>query len=612
MATDNILNQQFPTQKNAYLAFDSLSLKQHIKNRLNESGVLTDQNFEGSYIATLIDIVAYTFNVLMFYLNKTSPESLFSDSQLYENMNRIVKLLDYKPVGRQTSTLTFQMSCDGIGETENIGLYTIPRYSYIDIDGIFYSFNEDITFAKTLSGQTEALADVSNEKLLYQGFFVEHPIYVATGQENEIVFLSIGDDVIIDHFNIDVYVKQAGGTWEKWEKSVSLYLEDASAKRFEIRYNEDKIYELKFGNNINGKKLNENDQVAIYYLQSDGSNGEVGVGILNGKNLIAYNTSQFNAILNDDVNDQYSFLTDLTSLNFNNDTVSTYAASEESVDSIRENAPGVFRSQYRLITTSDYENYIKTNFANLIHDVKVVNNWTYLSEHMKYYFDLGLTKPTDITQVLYNQVMFGDACNFNNIYALAVPKTITASQNQASVLTPAQKHLIMSSMKSEKMLTSEVIILDPVYVAVDFALSLATNSATVDDINQTQLLIIKESTSRRDSTSIKNDIADIFIDYFDRANLNLNQPLDIKQLTTDILNVNGVKTFYVQRVDDNTITFEGLSMLVWNPVYANDVTTVVKNVTLPYFKFPYLNNKNTLTNRIIVQDEARIYENVEF
>ena len=42
----------------------------------------------------------------MFYLNKTSTESLFSDAHIYENMNRIVKLIDYKPVGNQSATLS--------------------------------------------------------------------------------------------------------------------------------------------------------------------------------------------------------------------------------------------------------------------------------------------------------------------------------------------------------------------------------------------------------------------------------------------------------------------------------------------------------------------------
>ena len=92
----------------------------------------------------------------MFYLNRTSTESMFSDAQIYENMNRIVKMIDYKPVGRQTSTLSFNASALGTGTTQDTGLYTIPRYSFFQVNGISYSFNEDITFVKTVSGQTGA------------------------------------------------------------------------------------------------------------------------------------------------------------------------------------------------------------------------------------------------------------------------------------------------------------------------------------------------------------------------------------------------------------------------------------------------------------------------
>ena len=66
----------FPIKKDALLQFDALSIKQHIKERLNRAGVFTDQNFEGSHISTVIDIVAYVFNTLLFYLNRTSSESL--------------------------------------------------------------------------------------------------------------------------------------------------------------------------------------------------------------------------------------------------------------------------------------------------------------------------------------------------------------------------------------------------------------------------------------------------------------------------------------------------------------------------------------------------------
>ena len=604
-----------PSTKDGYLCFDALSLKQHIKDRLNESGIFTDQNYEGSYISTIIDIISYTFNVLMFYLNKTSSESMFSDAQIYENMNRIVKLIDYKPIGFQTSTLAFNARALGSGETSTAGLYTIPRYSYFQLGGISYSFNEDITFSKTTDGTDEDLTDISTQKLLYQGKYEEYPTYTTIGQENEIMYLVPGDNILIDHFNIDVYIKanpSEGGSWEQWKSTPSLYLENSDAKKYEIRLNENKHYEIKFGNGINGKKLDSGSSIAIYYLRSAGSDGEIGVGVLNGQTLTKFETNQFNAILTDVVDGAYTFLGDMSTLQFVNDSVSTYSGKEEDADSIRANAPGIFRSQYRLVTESDYENYVKTNFANLISDVKVVNNWRYLSEQMKYYYDLGINSPNLASRPLYNQVLFGDACNFNNVYVIGVPKIVATSLQPVVVLSPSQKELMISSMRSEKTLTSETIIVDPIYVGAGIAISKTGGVITPEDVENSTLTIIKDANSRRDNSSIRLEVAKIFTDYFNRQNSKLGQTIDIKTITSDILSVNGVSTFFTQRKDDPNVRSERLSLLLWNPVYETDAVTLLTNYTLPYFKFVYLHNASSFSNYITVTSNSRIYENIEF
>ena len=58
----NSVNTDFTLPRDAYATFDALTLKQHIKDRLNEGGVFTDQNFEGSNLSSLIDIVAFSYH----------------------------------------------------------------------------------------------------------------------------------------------------------------------------------------------------------------------------------------------------------------------------------------------------------------------------------------------------------------------------------------------------------------------------------------------------------------------------------------------------------------------------------------------------------------------
>ena len=60
-------NTDFTLARNNYTSFDALTLKQLIKQRLNEEGVFTDQVFEGSNISAIIDIIAYSYHTLLFY-----------------------------------------------------------------------------------------------------------------------------------------------------------------------------------------------------------------------------------------------------------------------------------------------------------------------------------------------------------------------------------------------------------------------------------------------------------------------------------------------------------------------------------------------------------------
>ena len=132
----------YPVPKNAYLAFDGLSIKQKIKDRLTQTKIFTDQNYEGSNLAAFNDAFGMGLSLLIYYLNQSSVNGQFSETTIYENINRIAKELDYKPVGYQTASVNFSLSAENL----NAGFYTIPRYSNISIGGLNYSVNEDISF----------------------------------------------------------------------------------------------------------------------------------------------------------------------------------------------------------------------------------------------------------------------------------------------------------------------------------------------------------------------------------------------------------------------------------------------------------------------------------
>jgi hypothetical protein len=607
MATNNQYND-YTLPIDGYAAFDALSLKNLIIKRLNSTNNYTDQRFEGSNLSSIIDIIAYSYHVLLFYLNRTSAESTFTTAELYENVNKIVKLIGYNPIGKQSAILPFKARANNVLPA---GTYTIPRYSYFNINGTTYAFNTDVTFTKATDTDAE-LADLQDNNLLYQGSFTEYPSYFANGAPFEVLTLTVvdpnGANVNIDHFNIDVYVKDtaANSKWVLWAPTQSLFLERSNATRYEIRLNENGRYEIKFGNNINGQQLNTGAEVAIYYLQTNEQRGEVGPGLLDNKKLFFYNTAKFNAIKGDTISTNSNLLTTAQAANitFSNVDASTKYVAAEDVASIKANAPNTFKSQFRLITSDDFINHINKNYSNIIASTQVVNNWDYVSGHLKYYFDLGVSKPDITSRVLFNQVKFADSSNFNNVYIYAVPKLVktTSLSTRVSYLNSAQKQLILNDLDSVKLTTAEVIINDPVYVEIDLGVSSSQETLTPSIGDSTTLVIQRAVTSKRDANLLKQLVAGIITDYFATTKDNLGLALSVTDLTNQILAVEGVENVTTQRtVDGVTYRVPGVSFIAYNPVYPfTDIDIYAQDIKLPYFKYPYLKDSLNFINKISV------------
>ena len=87
------------SRNNDYLRFSAYSIKDLITRKLSDNSSFTDQIYEGSNLAILIDIFSYMAQCLLYNINNAAAESMFADTQLYENMNRLVKFLNYNPKG---------------------------------------------------------------------------------------------------------------------------------------------------------------------------------------------------------------------------------------------------------------------------------------------------------------------------------------------------------------------------------------------------------------------------------------------------------------------------------------------------------------------------------
>lgn len=591
--------------KNSYAAFDAISLRNLIIERLNDKNIFTDQNYIGSNLASVIDIVSFTFNTLMFYLNRTSTESMFTEAQLYENINRIVKLLDYKPIGYQTSTLAFQVSADP--EMKNYGsFFTIPRYSYITVGSVPFSFNEDISFSIP-NGLTAPvnLPTISNTKLLYQGVFKESPIFTSTGSLNE-TFVLNSPSTSTDHFNVHVYVYESRKErWVQYSEVNNLYTEQPYSTVYEKRLNSDMLYEITFGDGIAGRKLEVGDKVVVYTLQSSGMQGVMGPGVLQGiKAASPFDTVTFNNLYEDVKQEKASIVLNgvtLRLLKFDNTAGSTIPKEIETADSIRKNAPTNFKSQYRLVTQKDYETYIRINHNSFISDVKVFNNWEYMSMYLKYFNDIQI-QPSSFQQISFNQLQYADACNFNNVYVCAVPRVSQFSS--LNYLLPAQKEKILSSIYPIKMLTSEVTFMDPIFKAVTFGTSSSLNALNVSDRDVTRVELIKTPGNNRTNQSIIADAASVFQSAFDTKLQVLGNTFDYTTLMSLLLKIDGVSEVNTIRTDTQE-KVSGISFFLWNPNYPDlDKAIIKNNIILQPFEFLYFENLASVSDKFFITEST--------
>ena len=204
------------TEKTDFLKFNAYSMKELITRKMSEDSKFTDQIYEGSNLAILIDLVAYMYQVLVYQLNNAASESMFSDTQIYENISRLVKLIGYNPRGCEPATMKVN-----VYRTEDAKPATILKYSKIDT-GLTDSNGNKIYFS--LAGQSDQFGGGSVELesetfrtiQLINGEWKLYPqVLVASGTDyetfvlDELVSDSSRNKYIADGY-LDIYVKTNG------------------------------------------------------------------------------------------------------------------------------------------------------------------------------------------------------------------------------------------------------------------------------------------------------------------------------------------------------------------------------------------------------------------
>lgn len=559
-----------------YLRFNIGSINGLIKQKL--SAEFPDVTQRGSSASILSEAVASVFSLLMFQLNRTAANGSFTKTNFVESLINQTKILGYNPVGHQASSMFFDIASS---RTLSTITYSIPRYSFVETSSGRFSVERDLTFTNEFTHESTVFED----QIFKGGSYIEHPVIFATGDKNQKYTISRGNN-IIDHDSVDVYIREPNGKWEEFNQVDSLFLSGGSDKSFESRYNDKGSYDITFGDGINGCSVPANSEIAVYYISVNSDTDTVDIGAVESVPLGRLNTAQFNSILLDVVDSTKSlYLNDLkTSFVATNTSASTPKSDPETVGEIRKNAPSTFKSQNRLVTEEDYRSFVLNNFSDFISDVLVLSNDEYLENYIKYYTNLGLDKPFEENRALFNQLNFSSSVNFNNVYLFLIPKS-------GNYVTPVQKQLIVDKIEKTKTLSTETVPSDP--IILNFGVATPIDAILFSDLQDSGLLITKTPNTNRSEEDLKSEVLNTIKTYFDEKSVLFNQTVDISEINSSVLSIDGVQG--VSTYNGDIIT-SGVSLYEWNPFFPERVssappTNVFTGIFVPRFVEDDLLNK---------------------
>ena len=248
------------------LDFDQI--KSNLKAYLKQQSEFSDYDFEGSGLNILLDVLSYNTHYNAYYLNMVANEAFMDTALIRNSVVSHAKTLGYIPFSVKSPMAVVNITV----ETDSLtpGTLTLPKgytFSSNVIDNISYRFNTTKEYTVTKTGTQYIFENVE----IYEGEYVSYNFNYTENSNPKSIFVL--PDSNIDTTTISVVVTpNAGNTFSEVYTQVTDILEiTATSKAFFLQESRNGNYEIYFGDDVIGAKLNDGAAVLVTYLTSNGS-----------------------------------------------------------------------------------------------------------------------------------------------------------------------------------------------------------------------------------------------------------------------------------------------------------------------------------------------------
>ena len=319
------------------LDFDQI--KTNLKAYLKQQSQFQDYNFEGSGLNILLDILAYNTHYNSYYLNMVANEAFLDTALLRDSVVSHAKTLGYIPFSVTAPRAIVNVTVDS-GTTTPETL-TIPKgftFSSNLIDSLSYNFVALEETTVTKSNTSFFFEDLE----IYEGSLVSYVFNYTENSNPKSIFVLPDNNIDTTTISVSVSPNVGNTSTQVYNQVTDILDITSTSEAYFLQESKNGNYEIYFGDGVIGKALNDGAVVTVTYLVTNGVAANQTDGFIAAAPIGAYSDIVIDVV-----------------------DVASGGATRETVDSIKYSAAAQYATQNRLVTTSDYESYIKSKYPSI-------------------------------------------------------------------------------------------------------------------------------------------------------------------------------------------------------------------------------------------------------
>ena len=315
------------------LDFDQI--KTNLKTYLKSQSQFTDYDFEGSSLSVLLDILAYNTHYNAYLSNMLMNEMFLDSAVKRSSAVSIAKHLGYTP--RSIRGAKANLDITVINPTGLPAVLTLDKFTSFTstVGGTSYTFLTTTAYTATRSGSNYTFSDVDVTEGVLTSFR-----HVVTNTTPDAKYEIPTANIDTTTLQVIVQTSATDTSTLTYNLATDISSLTSSSRVFYLEQTPLGKYQIYFGDDVISKALSAGNIITLQYLAVSGATVNVSGSIT--QSFAAAGTIGGSSDISITVNSN-----------------STGGADEETITSIKFNAPKFNAAKNRLITTDDYESYIK-------------------------------------------------------------------------------------------------------------------------------------------------------------------------------------------------------------------------------------------------------------